>query len=287
MRILVNNVRLFVDVEGAALVADGPVMRRKPTLIVLHGGPGADHSIYKPAFSQLSDLAQIIYVDHRGNGRSEDGETDTWNLDQWGDDIAALCDVLEIEKPIVFGASFGGFVAQSFATRHPNRPAAMIFAATTPKVDFDVIFEAFERIAGVHAGKVARAYWSAPSPERRQAYFEHCLPHYSVTSPDPDMMARLIVKNPVALHFNGPDKEMGRFDFSAALSTVRCPCLILSGDKDPMMPDIFAQSLKQSLTQAKTQHFCLPDAGHMLSNDLPEAFFDHLRLFITETSQCD
>ena len=61
MRVLVNGVRLFFDVEGAKLVPDGPAMREKPTLLLLHGGPGFDHSIYKPAYSALADVAQIIY----------------------------------------------------------------------------------------------------------------------------------------------------------------------------------------------------------------------------------
>ena len=50
MHVLVNGVRLFFDIEGAKLVPDGPVMREKPTLLLLHGGPGFDHSIYKPAY---------------------------------------------------------------------------------------------------------------------------------------------------------------------------------------------------------------------------------------------
>ena len=80
MKVFVNGVRLFFDVEGARLVPDGPVMREKPTLLLLHGGPGFDHSIYKPAYSALADVAQIIYLDHRGNGRSEDGRAKpgTW-----------------------------------------------------------------------------------------------------------------------------------------------------------------------------------------------------------------
>ena len=73
MYVSVNGVRLFFDVEGAKLVPDGPVMREKPVLLMLHGGPGADHSIYRPAYSALADIAQIVYLDHRGNGRSEDG----------------------------------------------------------------------------------------------------------------------------------------------------------------------------------------------------------------------
>jgi hypothetical protein len=53
-------VRLFFDVEGAKFVPDGPVMREKPVLLMLHGGPGADHSIYRPAYSALADIAQIV-----------------------------------------------------------------------------------------------------------------------------------------------------------------------------------------------------------------------------------
>jgi len=58
MHILINGVKLFFDVEGAKFVPDGPVMREKPVLLMLHGGPGFDHSIYKPAYSALADVAQ-------------------------------------------------------------------------------------------------------------------------------------------------------------------------------------------------------------------------------------
>ena len=123
MHVSVNGVRLFFDVEGAKFVPDGPVMREKPVLLMLHGGPGADHSIYRPAYSALADVAQIIYLDHRGNGRSEDGPRQDWNLAQWGDDVHAFCEALGIEPPIVLGMSFGGMVALAYATRHPAHPA--------------------------------------------------------------------------------------------------------------------------------------------------------------------
>ncbi|MEO1613908.1 MAG: alpha/beta hydrolase, partial [Pseudomonadota bacterium] len=105
MRITVNGVSLFFDVEGAGLVPDGPAMREKPTLILLHGGPGADHSLFKPRWSGLSDIAQIVYLDHRGNGRSDDGDPADWTLAQWGDDVRGFCDALGIERPIVCGVS--------------------------------------------------------------------------------------------------------------------------------------------------------------------------------------
>jgi pimeloyl-ACP methyl ester carboxylesterase len=72
--VAVNGVRLFVAVQGAGLVPDGDGVREKPALLLLLGGPGSDHSGFKRRFSRLCDMAQVIDVDQRGNGRSEDGD---------------------------------------------------------------------------------------------------------------------------------------------------------------------------------------------------------------------
>jgi proline iminopeptidase len=61
MLIRVNGVRLFVDVANLGLVPDGDGMREKPTLLMLRGGPGFDHTAFKEAFSSLSDVAQVIF----------------------------------------------------------------------------------------------------------------------------------------------------------------------------------------------------------------------------------
>jgi pimeloyl-ACP methyl ester carboxylesterase len=158
MHVLVNGVRLFFDVEGAKLVPDGPAMREKPTLLLLHGGPGSDHSIYRPAYSALADIAQVIYLDHRGNGRSEDGPRESWNLAQWGDDVRAFCDVLGIANPIVLGASFGGMVALAYATRHPAHPSKLVLISTTAagSTYLDRRVALFERFGGPEVGALAR-----------------------------------------------------------------------------------------------------------------------------------
>jgi proline iminopeptidase len=103
-----QNVRLYVDVEGAGLVPDGAAMRDKPALVLLHGGPGSDHTSFKPAFSQLADIAQIVYYDHRGHGRSDARPPQEWTLDTFADDVVRLCDALGLRKPVVLGQSFGG-----------------------------------------------------------------------------------------------------------------------------------------------------------------------------------
>lgn len=77
MLIQVNDIRLFVDVANFGLIPDGKGMREKPTLLMLHGGPGFDHTGFKEAFTSLTDIAQDIFYDHRGNGRSEGDDPNT------------------------------------------------------------------------------------------------------------------------------------------------------------------------------------------------------------------
>jgi proline iminopeptidase len=66
MHVSVDGARLFFDVEGTFLDPRGLEMFEKPTLLLLHGGPGMDHSLLRPAFAALADAAQVIYLDHRG-----------------------------------------------------------------------------------------------------------------------------------------------------------------------------------------------------------------------------
>src|SRR5215831_6662597 len=147
----VNGARLYFDVEGAGLMPFGPTMRAKPTLVLLHGGPGFDHSSFKPAFSALADIAQIVYIDHRRNGRRSGEDPKRWTLAQWADDVKGLCETLGIEKPIVYGVSFGGFVAQAYATRYPEHPAKLVLVSTAARIDYNEIFAAFERVGGMEA----------------------------------------------------------------------------------------------------------------------------------------
>ncbi len=134
MRVQVGDIKMFFDVEGAKLRPDGPVMREVPTLLLLHGGPGGDHASFKPGYGTLTDIAQVIYLDHRGQGRSDASTSDAWRLARWADDVVAFCDALEVTKPVVLGLSFGGFVAAAYATRHPDHPGKLICAARAPAV---------------------------------------------------------------------------------------------------------------------------------------------------------
>jgi pimeloyl-ACP methyl ester carboxylesterase len=85
-----DGVGLFFDVDGEAPAVDGETMIERPKLVLLHGGPGADHTLFKPEFAALTDIAQIVYLDQRGSGRSDIGEPRSWTWNRWADDAARL-----------------------------------------------------------------------------------------------------------------------------------------------------------------------------------------------------
>lgn len=279
MHVAVNGARIYFDVEGPGLVPDGKTMRQRPTLILLHGGPGFDHSHFKPEFSTLTDVAQVIYLDHRGNGRSDYGDPSSWNLAQWGDDLRGFCDALGIEKPIVYGVSFGGFVAQSYATRHPGHPGKLVLVSTAARPDWPAVFDAFERIGGAEARRLAEAYWLTPTPEGRVTYREKCHPlYYTRPARDPDAGARAIVHDPVNLHF--ASGEFTRMDFRASLARIACPTLVMAGDSDPITPLAFSETIVACLPPALTRFERFAKCGHGIVRDAPDRHFATLRTFI-------
>jgi len=278
MRISIGDCRLFVDVEGAKLVPDGPAMREKPTLLLLHGGPGFDHSSYKPSFSVLADAAQLVYYDHRGNGRSDRSSAERWNLAQWGDDVVALCDALGIEKPVVLGQSFGGMVAMAYAVRHPDHPGKLILSSTTARHRLDRVLAAFERLGGAEAREAARRYWEKPGAETLPDYARLCFPLYSKTPRDPAADARTAWNFDVMFAFGGGEDRT--FDLLPELGKVRCPTLVLGGEDDPICPIDDQADIAAALPASRVRFERFPGCGHGVFRDDPTRGFAVIRDFV-------
>jgi proline iminopeptidase len=284
MHVLVNGVRLFFDVEGASLVPEGATMREKPTLILLHGGPGMDHSGYKPRYSQLADIAQVIYLDHRGNGRSDPGPRETWTLAQWGDDVRAFCDALGIEHPIVLGASFGGMVALSYATRHPAHPAKLVLVSTEAAggSHFAERIAMFERLGGAEVAALARRRFldEQVDPAMLEAWIRLAFPVYTRTPRDPVAVRRAILHPEVNIWFTRPGGEGRTFDFFPVLQRVQCPTLVLGGDEDPMTPIVCQEEIAAALPPHLVRFERFAGCGHGVLHDAPERGMAVIRDFI-------
>jgi proline iminopeptidase len=281
MYVTVNGARLYVDVDGEQLTPDGAPMREKPTIVMVHGGPGADHSVSKPFFSQLTDLAQVVYYDHRGNGRSTGDDPSDWTLAQWADDLRGLCEALGIARPIVIGTSFGGFVALRYATRYPDHPAGLVLISTAAKMAFEEVYRAFERLGGPEIGQIARAYWEQPTEAGRALYRKRCLPFYQRRgSGAPDWASRVLWRDQTALHFNGPRGEHGRMDMRADLHRIPCPVLLMVGEDDPITPPVFSDVIHDLLPSGQCLYQRYAECGHGVVGDNPQEALAAIRQFV-------
>jgi pimeloyl-ACP methyl ester carboxylesterase len=281
MRIeIAPGVRLFVDVEGAGLVPDGALMRIKPTLILLHGGPGFDHSSFKPLFGrELADVAQIVMLDHRGHGRSTPCAPGDITLDTLADDVVRLCDALGIDKPVVLGQSFGGFVAQRYLARHPAHPARVILSSTSHHFGLARKLAMFDKLGGPAARAAAEAFWLAPGPATWDAYETHCRPHYNRTPPtDPAAKQRTIETLPIL--FDWSAREMPPLDLRPGLARVICPVLVMAGGRDPVTPIEDGREIAAAIPPRWSQLAEFPDAGHGAWRDDPGPAMAAIRAFV-------
>ncbi len=279
MRIDVGQgVRLFVDVDGVEWAPDGDRMVQRPTVVLLHGGPGMDHASFKTELAELREIAQLVYIDHRGNGRSDDGPRELWTLAQWGDDVRTVCDVLGVEKPIVMGQSFGGMVAQAYATRHPEHPAGVVFSSTSPRKNEARNLAVFERRGGPEARPSAEAFYADPGLETLGPFLKHCMPIYNTKFSDPDGMKRTVLRLDVLFHFFA--NEYLKYDFLPELPNVHCPTLVLGGEEDPTTPIEDQVDLAAALPTETVEFHRFADCGHGAYRDVPELAVPILRDFI-------
>ena len=282
MRVEVNGVRLFVDVEGSSLVPDGAVMRERPTVVLVHGGPGADHTTFKPFMSEFSENAQIIYYDHRGMGRSDLGTPAQWNLAQWADDLAGLLDALELDKPYIVGGSFGGLVAQAFARTYPQRMSKLALLGTGSRFDAELSADIFRRRGGEKAAAIARRFLSG-DVDAADEYMEICLPFYQVNEHSKtdfaEAMGRTLFRPETMNHFFRPGGERDTTDLRGALARVECPTLILHGDVDPILPEAVAREMYASIPEGLGAMTVFENNGHGWG-DREQDWKDALKAFL-------
>jgi pimeloyl-ACP methyl ester carboxylesterase len=283
MRVDIGGLRLFFDVEGAGLAGDGPRMRHKPTLLMLHGGPGFDHTFFKPWFSRFADTHQVVYLDHRGQGRSDERDDPThWDLDTWANDVVLFCKALDIDSPVLFGNSFGGMVAASVAGQHPRLASKVVLSSTAARIDIPAIAEMMRRLGGETASELAVRFWTDPTPEAQEAYLETCMPLYTRHSHSlTEGRERAAMNLAVTSHFiNGEQRTM---DLRPQLSAIVCPTLVLAGQDDPVCPPSAQDEIVAALSGCPSRYELLADCGHGTYRDQPDATETILRDFLAET----
>lgn len=282
----VRDTTLYFDVEGPGLVTDGPQMRERPTAFAIHGGPGGDHTSVRPVFAPLADQLQLVYFDHRGQGRSARGPRESYTLENNVEDMEALRQHLGLDTIIVMGVSYGGMVALTYAARYPRRVARLVLIVTAAHRGF--ITRAKEILAErgtPEQQRVAQRLWEGTfeSEEQMREYFAVMGPLYSLRH-DPsaaEIAARRAIYSPDAIN-EGFGGFLRNYDVTAQLGAITAPTLVIAGRHDWICPPELSEEIAQRIPGARLRIF--EQSSHRVWADEPEAFLSTLRAFLSGAS---
>ena len=285
MNVDVNGTRLWFDVDGAGLVPDGPAMRERPTVVLLHGGPGSfDHTYFKPEFSRLAEVAQVVYLDLPGHGRSQWGDPESWSFEACADDVRGFCDALSISRPVVYGHSLGGFVAMVYGAQHPGHAAGLVLHSTMARFDLDRLVEDFRRAGGDEVASVAERVYGGDSKSVTDEEWAPCWALFGPWVTGEQERARTTVNR----ELNAPGLVLMRsFDAVDRLAAIDCPTLVCVGELDPMTSVVAAQEIAEALPAAVARLEVIEGAGHFSWMDAPERFWPLLLDFVASVGARD
>jgi proline iminopeptidase len=288
MRIAMNGTELYVDVDGAQLVEGEDGLAERRTVVVLHGGPGFDQGYLRPGLGPLRADAQLVFVDLRGQGRSGRPPVETCTLEQMADDVAGLCGVLGIERPVVFGHSAGGFVALHVALRHPDLVAGLVLCDSAPTLaplpdDFPPA--GLGERAPAEALDVAARLFAGDFSERSLGDFAQWVAPYYAGPTHMDVPGRLLqlgaFASDVAAHFF--TVLAPRYDVRPRLGELEIPALVVVGEHDWVCPPVASRALAEGLRDAELVR--VADAGHFPFSEEPAAFLETVRGYLRQIGE--
>ena len=278
MFITINGSKLFFDVYGSHLTLGKDAIIKKPTLIVLHGGHGfADHTLYVEFWSQFQDIAQVIFLDQHGCGRSDVGTPDSWSLLRWAQDVKVLCDTLGIEKPILAGVSMGGHVIGEYVRHFASSLGGIILCNTEAHFDVHAVAEQFRRHGYPKAAEACLALYQNPTEQTFQEYAQHCLPLYAKNAYSPEEKKRCIGNKAVFLRYL--QQEANVFDYRADFKKIVCPTLVMAGERGSHTAQA-AEAMAACIPSQWLNYQLFPDAGSPVYKDEREMAEKVVRTFL-------
>ena len=248
-----------------------------PPLLVSHGGPGLSHDLYR-SLDSLGSTRRLVYWDHRGHGRSGPLPNGDVAMSLFADDTVALADHLGIESFALFGHSFGGWVAQETALRHPDRVSALILLATTP--------------GQLGASESPNDDQGPPMPEEVAALmsrqpesdadvvsiYTHLAPFFMRDADASILLDSLDESLASADSFARVFGALAAWSTVDRLHQINCPTLIVAGRHDIFCSPQQLERMAKRIPSAQRLTF---DAGHFMWLEQPRAFHDQVTPWLT------
>ena len=214
-------------------------------------------------FRQTEYLAknfQVVTFDPRGIGKSkvENSELQNLSMKTFVADVLQILDKLEIEKANVLGASFGGFVAQEFAFTFPERLDKLILACTSSggkhhvKPDIEIL-RSFTPHPDLSLGERIRKFFRPAFTGKFHA--EH--------GEEVEKVCRLRKENEVSeATYSAQLQTAFSFDAENKLNEIKHKTLIITGDKDKVVPMQNSVNLAKKMPNAKLE--IIKNGSHMI-----------------------
>jgi proline iminopeptidase len=275
-----------VTVDGARIFYQPVGSERNYPLIVLHGGPGLDHTEMHPWLDPLADQFYLLYVDQRGQGRSERVDPSTLSLSRFAADITGLARALGLPRYALLGHSFGAMVSivhaveQGDASHYVISSGTASFGKSMPEIEANLA--AFEPVA---LREAVTESWALEPHARTQEDVARLMRmqmpfHFATTESDAyrDFMAkqegREIFAPEVLAYFSANEYAM---EYEDRLGSVRKPALVMSGETDRTCTPRAARDIAAGIPGSELVIF--PGAGHMTYVEQPGMYFAAVRDF--------
>ncbi len=280
-RVVSGNAELFTRSMGQG-----------PPLLIVHGGPGLDHSYFLPQMQGLARDHQLIFYDQRCSGRSQsDLLPEQVRLDAFIEDIEAIRRHYGLGQVNLLGHSFGGVLAMQYALRYPDRLRCLILsnsqgassearneenARLARRTDeaYQVKMDSIRMSPEFQAGN-ARAY---------EAFFRHL---FSIEFYRPELAEELNISLPDEFLANSEllqnlYLDLASYDFHDELDKVKAPTLLVFGDYEPLA-DLVGPKLQAAFPNAITKR--IPKCGHFPFIEQPDDFFRLIRNFVAAADE--
>jgi pimeloyl-ACP methyl ester carboxylesterase len=280
MRVSIGDVRLYFDVDGAKLIPSGPRMVERPTLLLLHPGPGFDHTVYKVQLGELlAEFAQVVYLDQRGHGRSDRTPLEELTLESWAEDVRSFCDALSIEQPVVMAHGFGAMVAATYAARYPDHPSRLVLINPAARIVTERSVAVYERFGGAEAAAVIRRFREEPNEETFARFLRVCFPLVTNYELSAELSVRADWSPDALIHWHRDVAPS--LDLREQLGLIRVPTFVVAGEDDPEMTLEGAEEAAAALQPELVRFKSYAKARHAVFRDVSEAFYD-VRAFVLE-----
>jgi proline iminopeptidase len=262
-------------------------------LLVLHGGPGAGHDYLEP-LAALADQRPVIFYDQLGCGRSDKPDApDLWNIDYFVSEIDLIRTELGLDRVILYGHSWGGWLAQEYLAQRGDRAKvdALVLASTSASTrqfvagaqallaampgDIDQRrreLEAARKMQTLEYQAIVDAFFDAHVYRGTQPAFTRSLENLSTSKTYPAM--------------NGPNEftvtgSLRSWDRENSLASITIPTLILTSELDEVSLDCHL-TLNRGI---RNSHLVvIPKARHLAMLEQPETYNWILRGFLSDKS---